>query len=349
MGKLKTRGLNRVLLGVTLATSLVATMAFALSLTPGGSRLLRGLATTGASYRLAPWAPVFALADTTCTPPPNTNGGGTSPPPNTSGGGTSPPPNTSGGGTSPPPNTSGGGTSPPPNTSGGGTSPPPNTSGGGICPPPTPPPQPVVAVVLMPATAINPAETNHTVTATVTVNGQPAAGVTVQFIVTNAATSAVITIGSCVTDAAGQCMFTYAGPSTLTARSDTIQGCATTAGVTNCGTATKTWVVTCQQLQQQFLADIQQLEAAGEEPPADLVKKTLDDLVALLKAGCQLPPLPCVVDSDMGGDWQAVVDDWWQQDNEMKTDFGELVVDAFLQACEPDEDDGHDNGNHDQD
>ncbi len=114
----------------SVAISLVATGAVAAALTPAGMVVLRGLA-TAAGGRLLPWAPVVALADTTCTPPPTTSGGGT-PPPTTSGGGT-PPPTTSGGGT-PPPTTSGGGT-PPPTTSGGGT-PPPTTSGGGTCPPP---------------------------------------------------------------------------------------------------------------------------------------------------------------------------------------------------------------------
>jgi hypothetical protein len=355
------KGPTRVALAASLALSLLAIMALAFSLTPAGVRTLSGLANV-AGARAFPWAPVVALADTTCTPPPNTSGGGTSPPPNTSGGGTrpppntsgggtSPPPNTSGGGTSPPPNTSGGGTSPPPNTSGGGTSPPPNTSGGGICPPPTPPPTPTPtpSIGVAPPTAINPVETNHTVTATVTVNGQPAAGVTVQFTVTNTATSAVITTGSCVTNASGQCTFTYAGPSTLTPRSDTIKGCATTAGGTACATATKTWVVTCEQRQQQFLNDITALEAAGEEPPSDLVKQTLDDLFALLKAGCQLPPLPCAVDSDNNADWQGVMQDWATGNKEMETDAGELAVDAFLAPCEPDEDDGHQNGNEDRD
>ena len=124
----------------SLVTSLVVTGVLALSLTPSGRGVLRGLAAVAGS-RIFPWAPVSALADAGCQPP-STSGGGT-PPPNTSGGGT-PPPNTSGGGT-PPPNTSGGGT-PPPNTSGGGT-PPPNTSGGGTCGPP--------AVVISPsATAV---------------------------------------------------------------------------------------------------------------------------------------------------------------------------------------------------
>ena len=84
----------------SLVTSLVVTGVLALSLTPSGRGVLRGLAAVAGS-RIFPWAPVSALADAGCQPP-STSGGGTTPPPNTSGGGT-PPPNTSGGGTCAPP------------------------------------------------------------------------------------------------------------------------------------------------------------------------------------------------------------------------------------------------------
>jgi hypothetical protein len=188
------------------------------------------------------------------------------------------------------------------------------------------------------------------VTATVSVNGQPAAGITVTFTVTDNATSAVVATGACVTNTSGQCSFTYPGPATLTPRTDTIRGCATTAGGTACATATKSWVVTCAQRQQQLLSDIAALEAAGEEPPHALIKQTLDDLFALLKAGCKLPPLPCEMDSDNSADWQGVMQDYASGNkDEMQDDAGELAIDAFLPPCEPDEDDGHHNDNEDRD
>jgi trimeric autotransporter adhesin len=126
-GHLHRKGLPRVALVVSLAVSMLATSALALSLTRAGGPSLRNLATL-ADKRFLPWAPVTALADVSCQPP-STSGGGTGPP------------TTSTGGTGPP-TTSTGGTGPP-TTSTGGTGPP-TTSSGGTCAPP--------AVVISPST-----------------------------------------------------------------------------------------------------------------------------------------------------------------------------------------------------
>jgi hypothetical protein len=101
-------------------------------------------------------------------------------------------------------------------------------------------------ITLTPATATNPTGTNHTVTAKVTTNGQPAPGVLVSFSITAGPDTAVggtcSTDLTCHTDTNGQVSFTYTnngspGP-------DTIQACFTdTAGVKQCATATKIWIV----------------------------------------------------------------------------------------------------------
>jgi hypothetical protein len=101
----------------------------------------------------------------------------------------------------------------------------------------------VPVVVLTPPTATNVVGSSHTVTATVTVAGQPAPGFTVYFTVTGA----VSATGSCTTDANGQCTFTYTGPNV--AGTDLITGCVDTNRDGDidpgepCGTATKTWVI----------------------------------------------------------------------------------------------------------
>jgi hypothetical protein len=64
-------------------------------------------------------------------------------------------------------------------------------------------------VTLSPPDAVNEVGTSHTVTATVhDVSGRPVAGVVVRFS-TSGSTSA---LGSCTTDANGQCPFAYVGP-----------------------------------------------------------------------------------------------------------------------------------------
>lgn len=95
-------------------------------------------------------------------------------------------------------------------------------------------------VALSPLTATNPVSTSHTVTATVDDNcGAPVGGVTVQFTVVR--TPPPGTSASCVTNASGQCSFTYLGP--ILPATDTITGCAGAGGAPPCGTATKTWVL----------------------------------------------------------------------------------------------------------
>jgi hypothetical protein len=91
---------------------------------------------------------------------------------------------------------------------------------------------------LAPLFATNPVGTSHTVTATVTqlVGGTevPVPGVTVNFTVSGANTAS----GSCVTDANGQCTFTYVGTAT---GFDTITATAVVAGQTLTAAATKEW------------------------------------------------------------------------------------------------------------
>ena len=98
-------------------------------------------------------------------------------------------------------------------------------------------------LTLSPSELSGPIDMPHTVTAAVvSASGQPLRDVIVRFSVSGAVT----TDGDCTTDAAGQCAFTYDGPST--AGTDTIAGFADTNrnGVRDAGepdgSATKTWV-----------------------------------------------------------------------------------------------------------
>jgi hypothetical protein len=96
-------------------------------------------------------------------------------------------------------------------------------------------------LTLTPASATNPIATPHTVTATVTVNGEPQAGVTVTFTVAGSGGSAPTPpAGTCVTGAGGSCTFTYTSPSP---GSDVITATATVEGQTLSDTATKEWTV----------------------------------------------------------------------------------------------------------
>jgi hypothetical protein len=93
-------------------------------------------------------------------------------------------------------------------------------------------------ITLTPATATNPVGGSHTVTATVTVGGSPAAGITVTFRVESGPN--VGKTGTGVTNAAGQATFTYTD--TGGAGTDTISATITVSGAIETATATKTWV-----------------------------------------------------------------------------------------------------------
>jgi len=97
-------------------------------------------------------------------------------------------------------------------------------------------------LALAPATATNTVGTTHTVTATVTQDGNPVESVLVRFTVTGS----VSTSGSCTTDAAGQCTFTYTGPSLpgadlISAFAD-VNGSGMRDSDEPTATATKSWV-----------------------------------------------------------------------------------------------------------
>ena len=100
------------------------------------------------------------------------------------------------------------------------------------------------AVVLSPATSVNTVGETHTVTATVTTaSGTPVQGAVVRFRVVGSVT----TTGSCTTDAAGRCSFTYQGPvfpgaDAITAYVDSDRD-NTQDPLEPTGAATKTWVL----------------------------------------------------------------------------------------------------------
>jgi hypothetical protein len=93
---------------------------------------------------------------------------------------------------------------------------------------------------LTPATATNPPGTNHTVTATVTQDGVPMPGVTVNFSVTSGPNTGQS--GSRTTDDLGQARFTYT--SNGVQGTDTIQASGSVSGDAFSCAATKTWAVT---------------------------------------------------------------------------------------------------------
>jgi Beta-propeller repeat len=109
---------------------------------------------------------------------------------------------------------------------------------------PPPPSSEPALVLLEPAAAVNPAGTNHTVTATVLdAAGQPVPSITVRFLVE--AGDVPVAAGSCTTDAMGQCDFMYPGPQQaredlITAYADTNTNSVQDEGEPE-GTATKTW------------------------------------------------------------------------------------------------------------
>lgn len=96
----------------------------------------------------------------------------------------------------------------------------------------------VPGFVLTPPTATNLVGTPHTVTIAVsqTIGGvtSPVPGIPVNF----AVAGVNVTSGFCITDANGQCTFTYTGN---TVGNDTITATATVAGQPQTATATKTW------------------------------------------------------------------------------------------------------------
>lgn len=97
---------------------------------------------------------------------------------------------------------------------------------------------PPAAVLLTPATAMNPVGTQHTVTATVTdATSHAVSDTTVFFTVSGADT----TQGTCTTDSNGQCSFTYTGPQLPGA--DDITGCTGGYNAPPCGNATKVWML----------------------------------------------------------------------------------------------------------
>jgi hypothetical protein len=101
------------------------------------------------------------------------------------------------------------------------------------------------SISLTPATATNPAGTDHTVTANVTSGGSPVADQVVTFSVTgqNAGAIGTCVLASCATDASGNVTFTY--HDTNGAGDDTITASFTDAtGALQSATAAKHWAVT---------------------------------------------------------------------------------------------------------
>ncbi len=107
----------------------------------------------------------------------------------------------------------------------------------------------ITQITLDPATALNDLTTDddHTVTATVTANGQPLPGVTVNFSVNSGPSSPQVSDPgecsvnpNCDTDASGQTSWTYSNPDGVGV--DVIEACYTTVGGTqHCAKAEKEW------------------------------------------------------------------------------------------------------------
>ncbi len=94
---------------------------------------------------------------------------------------------------------------------------------------------------LSPATATNPVDTKHTVTATVTnADNVPQPEILVDFLVTgaNAGAAGTCVPASCMTDSAGKVTFTYTGTKE---GDDTINAAITVGGSRQTATASKTW------------------------------------------------------------------------------------------------------------
>ncbi|HUP50783.1 MAG TPA: post-COAP-1 domain-containing protein [Thermoanaerobaculia bacterium] len=105
-------------------------------------------------------------------------------------------------------------------------------------------PGPPASLALSPASGVNTVGTTHTVTASVEdASAEPTPDIVIRFGVTGAVT----TSGSCTTDAAGQCSFTYGGPQfpgtdVITAFADTDDDGVQDSGEPG-GTATKSWIL----------------------------------------------------------------------------------------------------------
>jgi hypothetical protein len=104
---------------------------------------------------------------------------------------------------------------------------------------PDQPPPFACALTLSPSSATNPVLTPHPVTATVTCNEEPQAGVVVTFTVTGTGSTPTPPGGTCTTGPDGTCTFTYTSP---TPGDDVIRANATVqGGQVLSGMATKTW------------------------------------------------------------------------------------------------------------
>jgi hypothetical protein len=100
-------------------------------------------------------------------------------------------------------------------------------------------------ITVNPGKAVNPAGSSHTVTATVlNSTGAPLAGVTVTFKVTSGPNAGKT--GTCVTNAAGQCTFTYNDPPGVTGTDNIAATFIDAAGILHSSNnATKTWGTGC--------------------------------------------------------------------------------------------------------
>ena len=106
------------------------------------------------------------------------------------------------------------------------------------------------SVAVTPATAVNPVDTLHTVTATATIaTGGPVEGETIEFTVVGATSeeAGAPVQESCTTDEDGECSVTYQGPTfpgpdAITACADTDDDGVQDAGEP-CGQATKEWLL----------------------------------------------------------------------------------------------------------
>ena len=137
---------------------------------------------------------------------------------------------------------------------------------------------------LTPALATNDVGVTHTVTATVSTNGSPAAGVTVNFAVISGPNLNVN--GSDVTDGGGQASFSY---TSITTGTDTIQASGTISSMSFTCTATKVWllpnvspVAVCQDVTNAANSSCQanvsatQVDHGSFDPDGSIVGRTLN-------------------------------------------------------------------------
>jgi len=100
-------------------------------------------------------------------------------------------------------------------------------------------------ITVTPGTATDPVGSSHTVTATLlNSSGAPLVGVTVTFKVTSGPNAGKT--GTCVTNAAGQCTFTYSDPPGVTGTDNIVATFTDATGTLHSSnTATKTWQPVC--------------------------------------------------------------------------------------------------------